>query len=824
MDKTESIGITGMTCATCALKIEKALNKINGVDNAIVNFALEKAVVEFDDTSVKREDFVKQIKGLGYGVIRENKKNTTERKAELYVTGMSCANCALKIEKALNEMNGVAGAVVNFATDKATLDFNTAQVETSDMIEVIEGLGYGAGVVDEANIDTEKEEREKDIKKLKKLFIVSALLSAPLVISMLMAVIPVTVPLYLEIVHLLHNPLFQFLVATPVQFYVGFRFYKNAYHGLKARSAGMDILIAIGTSAAYFFSIYNGFMKTTGSGEPAHLYFEASAVVITLVLLGKYLEAVAKGKTSEAIKKLMGLQAKTALVQRNGKEIDVPIEMVVPGDTVVVRPGEKIPVDGTIIKGYSSVDESMITGESIPVEKNVSDSVVGGTINSYGSFTFTAEAVGKDTVLSQIIKIVEDAQGSKAPIQQMADKVAGVFVPVVLVIAVITFLVWFISFGDLAMGIISAVSVLVIACPCALGLATPTAIMVGTGKGALNGILIKGGESLERAYKIDTVVLDKTGTITRGEPVLTDIISLDTLNSNEILRIAGIAEKKSEHPLARAVYKASCEKLGEIPDPVSFEAIPGKGIRSTIQNKEVLIGTKKLIEENILDLTGIGGKLVALEKDGKTATIMAVDGRVTAILGVADTVKDDSKEAIEDLKKMGLDIYMITGDNKHTAYAIAQQVGIDHVIAEVVPEHKAQKVNQLKSQGRIVAMVGDGINDAPALASADIGIAIGTGTDIAIESSDITLVQGSLAGVVQAIALSKKTMAKIKQNLFWAFIYNTLGIPFAAFGLLNPMIAGAAMAISSVSVVTNSLSLRLYQLSSPPIKGRKATF
>ena len=809
MSKTETIDITGMSCASCASKIEKELSKIGEVDKVAVNFALEKAIIEYNGDAVKREDFENQIERLGYGIIRESEKTGTTGTVELYLTGMSCANCALKIEKTLNEMDGVAGAAVNFATEKAVVNFDPVRVETPEIMQAIEDLGYGAGVLDGANLDTEKEKRAKEVKKLKRLFILSALLSAPLVIGMFLSVIPIAAPLFQEIVHFLHNPTFQLLVATPVQFFVGFRFYKNAYHGLRVRSAGMDLLVAIGTTSAYFFSIYSGFIKTTDLGGIPHLYFEASAVVITLVLLGKYLEAVAKGKTSDAIKKLMGLQAKTARVIRNSKEVDIPIEKVVPGDIVVVRPGEKIPVDGAIVQGYSSVDESMITGESIPVEKIASDKVVGGTINAYGTFSFSAEAVGKDMVLSQIIKIVEDAQGSKAPIQKMADKVAGIFVPAVLIAAIATFLVWYIGFDNPAMGLISAVSVLVIACPCALGLATPTAIMVGTGKGALSGVLIKDSESLEQACRIDTVVLDKTGTITRGKPALTDIIPVGALDNNEVLRIAGIAEKKSEHPLAGAIYQASQKKFGEPDDPDLFEAIPGRGIRAMIKDEEVLVGTRQFMEDNAIDLAGARGTLETLEEDGKTAMILAVAGQTEALLGVADTVRDDSKQAIEELKKSGLDVYMITGDNKRTAHAIARLVGIDQVIAEVLPEHKAREVERLKSRGRMVAMVGDGINDAPALVSAHIGMAIGTGTDIAIESSDITLIQGSLDGVIQALRLSKKTMQKIKQNLFWAFIYNTVGIPFAAFGLLNPMIAGAAMAMSSVSVVTNSLSLKV---------------
>jgi Cu+-exporting ATPase len=542
------------------------------------------------------------------------------------------------------------------------------------------------------------------------------------------------------------------------------------------------------------------------------LYFEAAAVIITLILLGKYLEAVAKGKTSDAIKKLMGLQARTARVIRDGSEADIPIEEVEVGDVIVVRPGEKVPVDGRILEGNSSIDESMLTGESLPVEKKAGDMVVGATINRFGTFKFEATRIGKDTVLSQIIKMVEDAQGSKAPIQKIADRVSGVFVPTVIGIAIVTFLIWYLTTGDFTNAIISAVSVLVIACPCALGLATPTAIMVGTGKGAENGILIKGGEHLEMTYKLDAVVLDKTGTITKGQPEVTDVVTLGSMESIETLRFAAIAEKSSEHPLGTAISERGKNEFGTVPDPEQFEAIPGRGIRAVVDGREVFIGTRKLMQEINISADPAEDAVAKLEDEGKTAMLMAVGGKLEAILAVADTLKESSKEAIEDLKKMGIDVYMITGDNKRTAAAIAKQVGIEHVLAEVLPENKAEEVEKLKRQGRKVAMVGDGINDAPALATADIGMAVGTGTDVAIEAADITLMRGDLKTIPAAIRLSRKTMRKIKQNLFWAFIYNIIGIPFAALGLLNPMIAGGAMAFSSVSVVTNSLSLKRAKL------------
>lgn len=613
-------------------------------------------------------------------------------------------------------------------------------------------------------------------------------------------------------VDFLHDPMLQLIIATPVQFIIGYRFYKGAYYALKSKSPNMDVLVAMGTSAAFFYSVYNVFYQEVQMGMMKDLYFEASSIIITLILLGKYLEAIAKGKTSEAIKKLMGLQAKTARVIRNNVEQDILIEDVVVGDIIVVRPGEKVPVDGIIIEGNSSVDESMITGESMPTGKNVGDGVIGATINKYGTFKFEAKKIGRETMLAQIIKMVEDAQGSKAPIQKIADKVSGIFVPIVLVIAIVTFLIWYLAIGNFTMGLVSAVAVLVIACPCALGLATPTAIMVGTGKGAENGILIKGGEHLETAYKLNAIVLDKTGTITKGQPEVTDIVNLGDLQETEILSFASIAEKKSEHPLGVAIYEKGKNDLGDIPDPDKFEAVPGKGIIASINGKNVSIGTRKLMLQNNIDIISVEQKLINLETEGKTAMLLSVDNKLEGIIAVADTLKESSKEAIEELQKMGIEVFMITGDNKTTAKAIASQVNIQNVLAEVLPENKADEVEKLKAQGKIVGMVGDGINDAPALATADIGMAIGTGTDVAIEAADITLMRGDLRSIVTAIKLSRKTMIKIKQNLFWAFIYNIIGIPFAALGMLSPIIAGAAMAFSSVSVVTNSLSLKRFKI------------
>jgi Cu+-exporting ATPase len=799
VNKKQIIKITGMSCASCAARIEKKLNSLDGVKQATVNLALEQATVEYDDQLATVDQFSAEIKNLGYDVIEA----PSGARVDLNLGGMSCAACAARIEKKLNSLEGVEKAAVNFATAKATVKYDRALIKVADLVKTVENLGFRATPVEQVPRDQEKEVREMEITRLRKEVWLAALLSSPLLLAMLLSLVGIDLPL-------LHNAYFQLVLTTPIQFGIGFRFYKNAYYALRAKSPNMDVLIAMGTSAAYFFSIYNGFFVPAAPGKMQALYFEASAVIITLILLGKYLEAVAKGKTSEAIKKLMGLQAKTARVIRDGQEVDLPIEEVEVGDVISVRPGEKIPVDGKIIEGNSAIDESMLTGESIPVEKKVGDLVVGATINRYGVFKFEATKVGRDTVLAQIIKMVEEAQGSKAPIQKLADEVSGIFVPVVIGVAVVTFLVWTLLVGDLSAAIISAVSVLVIACPCSLGLATPTAIMVGTGKGAENGILIKGGEYLEMAYKLDTVVLDKTGTITKGQPEVTDLFPLGGLEKGQLLRLAAITEKRSEHPLGVAIYEKGKAELGMIPDPDQFEALPGRGVKAVVGQQMVYIGTRKLLKEQGVDLGSAEEVVAKLEDEGKTAMLVAIDQQVAGIIAVADTLKENSKEALAELESMGIEVYMITGDNRRTAQAIAKQVRIGKVLAEVLPEHKAEEVEKLKQQGKIVAMVGDGINDAPALATADIGMAMGTGTDVAMEAADITLMRGDLKTIPAAIRLSRQTMRKIKQNLFWAFIYNTLGIPFAALGLLNPIIAGAAMAFSSVSVVTNSLSLKRF--------------
>ncbi|MBU5437180.1 heavy metal translocating P-type ATPase [Tissierella sp. MSJ-40] len=787
--KKVNIDVMGMTCAACSTRVEKALNKQDGVDTAVVNLIAQKATVEFDTEKIKIDGLIKTIEKAGYEVPLV--------KRTLVIEGMTCAACSTRVEKVLNKIEGVVKATVNLSNNKAVVEFPSGAVEDETLIKSVEKAGYKAEIEIERDLDREKEMREKEIKSLKTSFIVSAILSIPLFSAMFFHMAGIET--------ILTNGYFQLLLATPVQFIIGYRFYKGAFNSLRGGGANMDVLVSMGTSAAYFYSVYN---VITGVHE---YYFEASAVIITLILLGKTFEAVAKGKTSEAIKKLMGLQPKIARVIKDGVEMDIPIEKVEIGDIIVVRPGEKIPVDGVIVEGDSSIDESMITGESIPIDKAIGDEVIGATINKFGSFKFQATKIGKDTVLSQIVKLVEDAQGSKAPVQRLADKISGIFVPIVVAIAVITFLGFYFVKGNFNIGLINAVAVLVIACPCALGLATPTAIMVGTGKGAENGILIKSGEHLERAHKMDTIVFDKTGTITKGEPEVTDIVVFNEIDRNEVLRIGASVEKTSEHPLGQAIVKKGEEELLKITEPEKFMAVPGKGLRATFEGKEVLIGNRKLMAENNVSIEEGEKELLKLEEEGKTAMLISLDNKLSGIIAVADQIKETSKKAIEELKSMGLDVYMITGDNERTAKAIANQVGITNVLAEVLPENKAEVVDKIKSEGKHVGMVGDGINDAPALAAADVGFAIGTGTDVAMEAADITLMRGELTGVVTAMKLSHRTMRTIKQNLFWAFFYNSVGIPFAALGFLNPMIAGAAMAFSSVSVVTNSLRLKNFK-------------
>ncbi len=814
MLRKESIKLSGMSCAACAARIEKGLNKLEGVASANVNFAMERAVVEYDDDLVQPSQLDEAVKKLGYNIVKEEKQD--EHHISLKISGMSCAACSARIEKKLNSLEGVKSAQVNLATGKAQIACEPSQVKAGDLIKTVQGLGYDAVRAEEADRERENDANDLEIKTLCSLLFVSSILALPLILAMFFSIFKV----HISQVSFLYNPYFQLLLATPIQFVIGARFYKNAFHAVKSGGANMDVLIVLGTSAAYLYSLYNVLFKNIPNGITlTGLHFEASATIITLILLGKYLEAVAKGRTTEAIKKLADLQPRTARVERQGREENISIDEVEPGDLVVVRPGEKIPVDGIIVEGNSSLDESMLTGESLPVDKQVGDWVYGATINKFGTFKFEATRVGKDTALAQIIKMVEDAQGSKAPIQKIADLAAGVFVPAVLLIAIITFLAWYFTGSEVSRALTNAVAVLVIACPCAMGLATPTAIMVGTGKGAENGILIKGGEYLETAYKINAVVLDKTGTITWGKPEVTDVISLGQLDRQSILNLAASAEKGSEHPLGAAILAKGQEEIDTLESPLDFTALPGRGVRALVAGKQVYAGTRQLMLDNGIQTADIELNLAAMEDEGKTAMIMAVDGKLEAIIAVADTIKDSSRQAIAELQKMGMEVYMITGDNQRTARAIARQVGIEHVLAEVLPENKAEEVMKLQTMGKTVAMVGDGINDAPALAAADIGMAMGTGTDIAREAADITLMRGDLNTIPASIRLSRHTMRKIKQNLFWAFIYNIIGIPFAALGFLNPIIAGGAMALSSVSVVANSLSLRRFDPNQSTVPG-----
>ena len=790
-----TLGIIGMTCAACSARIEKNLSKVDGIKQVNVNLASEKASISYDPSHVTIEQVIEKVKKTGYGV--------REEKVTLAIRGMTCAACSSRVEKVLNKVEGVVKANVNLASEKATVEFVQGKLTIEQLIAAVQKAGYDAASDQALDPDAEKKLQQKAYKKQERLFILGIVLSVPFLIQMILDFIMVYSP-NIDIGYQIH-PYVALVLATVVQFYVGGRFYKGAYKALRGGSANMDVLVTMGTSAAYFYSVISVII-----GDVHHLYFEAAAIIITLILMGKFLEAKAKGQTSEALKKLMGLQAKTARVIRHGLETDIPIEEVVLGDVIFVRAGEKISVDGEIIEGNTSIDESMLTGESMPVTKKVGDSVIGATINKYGSFTFKATKIGKDTALAQIVKLVEEAQGSKAPIQRLADKVSGIFVPTVIGLAIITFVITYFLIG-FTPGLISAVTILVIACPCALGLATPTAVMVGTGKGAENGILIKSAEHLESAHRVTTVVLDKTGTITKGKPEITNIISTGNISENELLQLAASAEKGSEHPLGEAIVNGAKEKGLPLREVSGFNAIPGHGIEVEIDGKTIRIGNKKWMTKNNIAFDSIITQMEKLESEGKTAMLMAMHEDLVGMIAVADTVKETSAESIKQLKKMGIEVIMITGDNQRTAVAIAKQVGIDRVLAEVLPEDKSNEVEKLKSKGKIVAMVGDGINDAPALVAAHIGIAIGTGTDVAIEAADVTLMRGDLMGIVDTIRLSKATMRKIRQNLFWAFAYNIVLIPVAAFGLLTPILAGAAMAFSSVSVVTNTLFLRRWK-------------
>ena len=808
--KKIDIPVTGMSCASCAATVQKGLAGKNGIDEANVNFATARATVLFDPEKLGLQDIVSNIRKSGYDV-----QTVT---VDLPLQGMSCVVCAQTIEKDLAKASGVVRAVVNFATETAKVEYIPAETSMKEIVGVIENSGFQVLQIpeDEDAVDVEEAARKQGFSALKRRFALGSVIALVIFLGSMPQLFP-WVP------SLLRNPFVLWILATPVQFWIGRQFYVGAWAALRHKNANMNTLIAVGTSAAYFYSVtatlFPSFFESGGI-QPA-VYFDTSAMIIVLILLGKLLEARAKGHASEAIKKLARLQPQTAFVIREEQELEIPIKDVRVGDRILVRPGEKIPVDGVVIQGSSAVDESMLTGESLPVAKKAGDEVIGATLNKVGSFQFEATKVGKATMLAQIIKMVREAQGQKAPIQRLADIIAGYFVPVVISIAVVTFGIW-IFFGPdpkLTFALLNFVAVLIIACPCALGLATPTAILVGTGKGAENGILIKGGESLETAHKLDTIVFDKTGTLTQGEPKVTDIVTLPPFDEDDLLRMTAGAEKASEHPLGGAIVRAAEEKNLSLEMPHDFEASEGKGIAAKVNGRQVLVGSALFLEEKGVKLDTLTSQGEKLASEGKTPVYVAVESQEAGLLAVSDGLKESSIAAVEKLKKLGLQVVMLTGDKKQVADAIAQKVGIERIISEVLPGEKVEAIKKLQKEGRRVGMVGDGINDAPALVQADVGIALGSGTDVAMEAADITLIKGDLRGVVKAIELSQRTIRTIKQNLFWAFFYNTVGIPIAAgllypfFGiLLSPIFAAVAMAFSSVSVVSNSLRLKWARL------------
>ncbi|MGI6705666.1 MAG: heavy metal translocating P-type ATPase [Clostridia bacterium] len=812
----KTLQITGMTCASCARAVERSVSKLEGVHSANVNLATEKLNVEFDDR-LSLSNLKEAIRKAGYDVLEE--ADISLREVMIPISGMTCASCARAVERAINKLAGIREASVNLASEKAKVVYDPSESRISEIKAAITKADYEPLEIERGEgLDKDRERRQKEIKSLWTRFMIAAIFTVPLMYIAMGHMIGL--PL-LELIMPEKNPLnfglVQLILTIPVMI-AGYRFYTVGFSRLFRREPNMDSLIAIGTGAAFLYGVYAIYQIVNGNLDYAmDLYFESAGTIITLIMLGKYLEAVSKGKTSEAIKKLMGLAPKTATVIQDGQEMVIPIEEVETGDIILVKPGEKIPVDGEVVEGRTAIDESMFTGESIPVEKNPGSQVIGASINKNGTIKFRATKVGKDTVLAQIIKLVEDAQGSKAPIAKMADIISGYFVPIVIAVAVLAALAWYISGMLVVFSLTIFISVLVIACPCALGLATPTAIMVGTGKGAEYGVLIKGGEALETAHKINTVVLDKTGTITEGSPKVTDIITTGKMSETELLQLSASAERGSEHPLGEAIVELAKERNLEFFPTENFEAIPGHGIDVTIQERRILLGNRKLMDDKGIDIR-MDNESDRLAEEGKTPMYVAVENELVGMIAVADVMKENSKRAVQVLHNMGIEVVMITGDNRRTAEAIARQVGIDRVFAEVLPQDKAEEVKKLQNEGKKVAMVGDGINDAPALAQADIGIAIGSGTDVAMASADIVLMKSDLMDVPTAIQLSKQTIRNIKQNLFWAFAYNTAGIPIAAgllylFGgpLLNPMIAAAAMAFSSVSVLSNALRLKKFK-------------